>query len=126
MGKLVAPWSPKEYSDPEFLPNACWWRHAMIHFDEERQALFVWTLEKEKGWIQLEWFDGLDTIIDAGMDSPTVAAIAQIFVDPIEYIDLLAEERPSPSFYRITKYGDRNHPGAIVCHDLDYGSYGER
>lgn len=90
----------------------------MIDCNEDHN-IFIWRTNDEHSYLELEWFDGLDTIIDAGFDKPTVEGICQTFIDPIEYIDVLADERPSESFYRITEYGDRKHPGMVVVRDLD-------
>lgn len=124
MTKLVSPYPPLEY-DPDFLPNACWWRYAVLNYNEDKFLYTVTTdgdidSARDPTWIAWEWFDGLDKIIDAGMDTPTVAAIWLVYIEPIDYIDLLAEEKPTKEFNRITEYGDRVHPGTVVCMDLDW------
>lgn len=128
MSKLVSPLPPREHG-PDFLPNACWWRHAAINRNEH-DHVYVITKDDcghascgpecpDAKWVTWEWFDGLDTVIDAGFDRPTAASMAVVYIAPIDYIDLLAETRPAQSFYRITEPGDRRHPGMTVCRDLD-------
>ena len=90
----------------------------MIDCNEDHN-IYIYRTDDERTYLELEWFDGLDTFIDAGLDRPTIENFAQTFIDPIEYIDVLADERPSESFYRITEYGDRHHPGMVVIKDLD-------
>lgn len=121
MGKLVSPYPPPDFDVDfilDFMPNACWWRHGMIDLNEDGNYA-VWEMNDEQGWITIEWFDGLNTILDLGMDKPNVCAMAVVCVEPINYIDVLAEVRPSESFYRITEFGKIKHPGMKVCRDLD-------
>lgn len=112
-----------------FLPEACWWRHAAIHPNEHGHTYTIARDDcghlscvpvcPDSKWVAWEWYDGLDTVIDAGFDRPTVAGMSVVYIAPIEYIDLLAEKRPADSFYRITEPGDREHPGMVICRDLD-------
>jgi len=80
--------------------------------------IFNWT--RRDGYVTLEWYDGLDVVLDAGMDRPTVWGFWQTYIDPIDYIDLLSAERPTELCYRITEFGDRRHPGTVVVRDLDW------
>lgn len=104
----------------------------MIH-KNELDNLYQWLLHgeiendapPEKAWdgvsaVTLEWYDNLNTIIDAGMDTPNVWSVCQVYVRPIDYIDLLSDKRPAESFHRITRYGDWIHPGAHAMCDLDW------
>lgn len=94
--------------------------------------LYTWTCHgdinnaepPEKAWdgidcVTLEWNDGLSVLLDAGMDTPTIWSICQVYIEPIDYIDLLSENKPTELFYRITEHGDHNHPGMVVIPDLD-------
>lgn len=115
----------------DFLPSACWWRLRLRPGPEPDRFLYVVTIgeckEEEKcqiacrhiTWIEWKWFDGYDTILDAGLDTPNVAAMAQVydnpnpFLDPVgtEYIDLLTDHQPTPAPWEmLTQPGERQHP----------------
>jgi hypothetical protein len=108
----------------------------MLHYKNKDGFMFEWVrygdvdndAPPEDAWqginvITLEWFDKSDAIIDAGMDAPTVWGMSQVYVEPIDYIDLLAVDRPAEEFYRITDYGNWVHPGMHAMPDLDRKGY---
>jgi hypothetical protein len=131
MTKLVMPFPPPDWRVDQIPEKACWWRHAM--FDRNKDGyLFEWVrygnidndAPTDKAWdgisaVTLEWFDGSNMMIDAGMDNPTIWNVCLVHVEPIDYIDLLAVNMPNESFYRITEYGDKRHPGMRAMPDLD-------
>lgn len=131
MSNLVSPYPPRDY-DPEFLPKSQWWRLRMLPMALPDHYMYVVTLHPEQGKddvgdncefaaaIEWEWFDGYDTILDAGLDVPNVAAMMITYIAPeFEYLDLLTDHQPTPChrWQRITKVGQRDHP--------DYGPFAD-
>ncbi len=120
MSKLVSPWPLPQLTISD---DVCWWRIALIDRNEDWCTHYV-TRDGDDdmnttSWFTVEWFDGLDIVLDAGLDAPTVFSTAFTYIAPIDYFDLLAVERPTPRAYRIGERGVRAHPGMKVIPDLD-------
>jgi hypothetical protein len=133
MSKIVSPY-PTLQRDPIVDPQALWWR---LKLQPNRDGnLVVMQMDptadvfgggnREPQWVSWEIFDGYDTLIDAGLDKPTVAEIRLIdnrgsadvyhnhtFISRLEmWLDALHTEPPTPSdrWRALTSPGDFIHP----------------
>lgn len=63
-------------------------------------------------WVEARWNDDFDITLDGGFDKPTVGSMVWTYIDPIDYVDLLMVERPTPSrgWRQLTVHGEWKHP----------------
>jgi len=105
MSKIVSPYPPISYfSLHKGIPEeARWWRCLMSGRNWIGE-IYVINLNgddppNDSTYYEIEWFDGLNTIIDAGLDRPTVFEVAFYSkgFGPMtrEFIDVLAVDPPT-------------------------------
>ena len=115
MSKVVCPLPQREPTDG-LLPDAGWWRLCTTGRNEDGY-LYVMTRDGGEKWedatlMTVEWFDGYDAILDAGLDRINLLSMymeAGLDSDGV-VIDLLCEHQPTPQARRITRAGCRRHP----------------
>lgn len=117
MSRVVWPVPPLDY-DPNFLPEARWWRLPLVDVDEHGYIYYL-TKDGEKEdhsdctYTEMRFNDGYNTILDGGMDTPNVALMCLSYKAPlIEYLDLLMVDQPTPDnrWRALTEPGERTHP----------------
>lgn len=117
MSRVVSPHPPPLTNINNPTPiDARWWR---LHLtpNAEGQYMFCRTDATDATpatWMEWEFFDGHDTILDAGMDQTNVYQ-AVLTSKPLcvgAILDLLCVEQPTPSpeWRPITKPGNHRHP----------------
>ena len=129
MSKIIAPY-PCSWYDEKRKPahNAMWWRFRLLPNADNNLMIMQVDNPDQPTWMSWEFFDGETTIIDAGMDRPTVDQVQVTYhhdggyshydnirsLAPlaIGYIDILCVEQPTPSPYwrALTAPGDWHHP----------------
>lgn len=111
MSKIVSPY-PAFTGDAEPPAHASWWRFRLVRNSDGNVMLMETdgTGLAEATWCSWEFFDGHDTIIDAGFDRPTWVRVT--YLDVGGHVDVLHDGPPTPSprWRQLTKQGDPTHP----------------
>lgn len=118
MTRIVYPFPEPKYRK-DFLPDARWWRLPLTSMNEQGHLYYI-TRDggddfEDTTYIEVSWDDGYNVVLDGGFDHPNVAAMCFSFRSPIEYIDLLMVNRPTPSgsWRCLTGPGDHEHPEVV-------------
>lgn len=146
MSTIVAPYPlPPEGSIPD---AARWWRFELLPNVDGYSMMMRCDatdpdrpMDEQVTWMSWEFFDGFDTMIDAGLDKPSVYRMRIIdrphgaivwdsprcftTVDRCDrYLDVVSIEAPSPSpeWLELTPPGDHIHPeDRFVTPRFNYG-----
>lgn len=112
MSKIVSPYpSPLNEEVISAKPGHSWWRYRLRRMNDDGHLMIMKTNEAAPTWVSVEFFDGFDTVIDAGFDKPIGAVRFCYEYRYGDWIDILSEKRPSPSpdWQQLGLPGDR-HP----------------
>ena len=95
MSRVVAPFGLQ--FDADRVPaDARWWYLSLTGRRNADGQFLVVRSDAESGqsWVSLEFFDGHDVVLDAGLDRPTVFGVVAKSVDP--GIKVLSVGQPTP------------------------------
>ncbi len=118
MSKIVSPIEPMDWRGMTFPTEAHWWRLRLSPNADGH--LYVMTAlprdAPEDQWtaIEIEFFDGFNTIIDCGFEKPTRACLMSDDdgYSFAEWVDVLSVDKPTPCdrWRPLTTIGNHKHP----------------
>jgi len=96
MSKIVSPYPPLNDADIEIPRGARWWR---LLLEPNGDDIIMVTRtdaddESDPTWVEWEFFDGDNTILDAGMDKPTMKFVMSVN-GLNRYLDVLSVDPPT-------------------------------
>jgi hypothetical protein len=113
MSKIVSPYPPlppnHDYRPPE---GAQWWRFFLRPNDDGHLMMCETNGTEdlsEATWASWEFYDGEDTILDAGLDRPTPMLISSRLRPHIDILHV-GPPTPSPHWEKLTFAGRWPHP----------------
>ena len=98
MSTIVSPWPPRidETPPPE---GQVWWRLRLYPNEDGYTTLMRFGppgFDDNWSWMTIEFFDGCDAIIDAGLDRPTRTHIKTLWGDDRTFLYVLGTTAPTP------------------------------
>lgn len=117
LSTIVSPIPVREVID--IHPDARWWRLELLPNEYGNTMMQRCDGDdlSDATWISMEFYDGFDTYLDAGMDSPNVYRVRVSYTAPVDRLDILSVQRPTPCprWLPMTAPGDAEHPDDVVC-----------
>lgn len=115
MSKIVTPYPPTPFNPLRLPATARWWR---LELPPRPDGTTLWFESNATGddlstatWMSIEFFDGHDTILDAGLDRLTPVRLSSPGIGR-HVLDVLHVDAPTPAagWVPLTRQGVLAHP----------------